>query len=71
MPKHWRKANVTIFRKGEKDNPGNSRLVNLLKPGKAKEHLILGISFRCIKDMIVSRIHQEELLLHQLDNQLL
>ena len=43
VPEDWRKASVTpIFKKGEKEDPGNYRLVSLTSiPGKVMEQLIL------------------------------
>jgi len=44
VPEGWRKANVTsVFKKSEKEEPGNYRLVRLASiPGKVMEQLIFG-----------------------------
>ena len=43
VPEDWRIANVTlVFKKGEKEDPGNYRPINLTSvPGKVMEQLIL------------------------------
>jgi len=45
VPQDWRKASVTpIFKKGNKEDPGNYRLVSLTSiPGKVMEQLILEV----------------------------
>ncbi|PKU48428.1 rna-directed dna polymerase from mobile element hypothetical protein [Limosa lapponica baueri] len=45
MPEDWRKANVTpVFKKGEKEDPANYRLVSLISiPGKVVQQLILDV----------------------------
>lgn len=51
-PEDWKRANVThIFKKGKKENPGNSWPFSLtLVPGKVMEQLILDIISRHMKD---------------------
>jgi len=51
-PKDWRKANVTpIFKKGKKEDPGNSRPVSLTSiPGKVMEQLMLEAIIKQVED---------------------
>ncbi|KFP33053.1 RNA-directed DNA polymerase from mobile element jockey, partial [Colius striatus] len=52
VPEDWRKANVTpAFKKDEKDDLGNYRLVSLTSiPGKVMEQLILKVVNKHMKD---------------------
>ena len=70
MFEDWKKANVTpIFKKGEKEDPGNYRPVSFTSvPWKMMEQLILETSSRHIKDKkIISSSHQGEVMLGQCD----
>ncbi|GAB0189064.1 mitochondrial enolase superfamily member 1 [Grus japonensis] len=52
VPEDWRKARVTlVFKKGEKEDPGNYRPVSLTSiPGKVMEQLILGIISKHVEE---------------------
>jgi len=56
----WRKASVTpIFKKGEKENPQNYRLVSLTSiPGKVMEQLILSVISKQVEEKKVIRSSQ-------------
>ncbi|KAK4830236.1 hypothetical protein QYF61_009303 [Mycteria americana] len=60
VPVNWRKAGITpIFKKGNKEDPGNYRLVSLtLILGNVMEQLILGTMSRHIKDKKITRSSQ-------------
>ncbi|KFP28535.1 RNA-directed DNA polymerase from mobile element jockey, partial [Colius striatus] len=55
VPEDWRKANVTpVFKKGRKDDTGNSRPVSLTSiPGKVMEQLILDVITEHMKEKMV------------------
>jgi len=57
VPEDWRKANVTpIFKKGEKEDPGNYRPVSLTSiPGKVMEQLILEVINKQVEEKKVIR----------------
>jgi len=52
VPDDWRISSVTpIYKKGQKEDPGNYRLVSLtLVPGKVMERFILSAFTRHVKD---------------------
>ncbi|KFV80058.1 RNA-directed DNA polymerase from mobile element jockey, partial [Struthio camelus australis] len=52
VPEDWKKANVTpAFKKGKKEEPGNSRPVSLASiPGKVMEQLLLEIITKHVED---------------------
>lgn len=45
VPVNWKLANVPVFKKGRKEDPGNYRPFSLsLVPGKIMEKVILGVT---------------------------
>ncbi|KAK4818546.1 hypothetical protein QYF61_014489 [Mycteria americana] len=60
VPVDWRLANVTpIYKKGQKEHPGNYRPVSLtLVPGNVMEQIILSAITRHVRDMQVIRPSQ-------------
>ncbi|KFV80016.1 RNA-directed DNA polymerase from mobile element jockey, partial [Struthio camelus australis] len=52
VPEAWKKANVTpVFKKGKKEEPGNSRPVSLTSiPGKVMEQLLLEVLTKHVED---------------------
>ncbi|KAK4820612.1 LOW QUALITY PROTEIN: hypothetical protein QYF61_001918 [Mycteria americana] len=71
VPADWRLANVTpIFKKGQKEDPGNYRPVSLtLVPGKLMEQIILSAITRHVEDNqgIKPSQHERQVLLDQSD----
>ncbi|GAB0188723.1 mitochondrial enolase superfamily member 1 [Grus japonensis] len=60
IPVDWRLANMTpIYKKGQKEDPGNYRPVNLtVVPGKVTEQIILSAIMRHVQDNQVIRPSQ-------------
>lgn len=60
VPADWRLANVTpIYKKGQKDDPGNYRPVSLTSvPGKVMEQIILSVIMQRMKGAQVIRPSQ-------------
>ncbi|KFV87101.1 RNA-directed DNA polymerase from mobile element jockey, partial [Struthio camelus australis] len=52
VPEDWKKASVTpVFKKGKKEEPGNSRPVSLTSlPGKVMEQLLLEVLTKHVED---------------------
>ncbi|KFV84302.1 RNA-directed DNA polymerase from mobile element jockey, partial [Struthio camelus australis] len=52
VPEDWKKASVTpVFKKGKKEEPGNSRPVSLTSmPGKVMEQLLLEVITKHLED---------------------
>ena len=54
VPVDWKLANVPIFKKGKKEDPGNYRPVSLTSvPGKIMENVILGVTEKHLRDNAV------------------
>ena len=47
----WKLANVPVFKKGKKEDPGNYRPVSLTsEPGRVMEKVILGVTGKHLKE---------------------
>ncbi|KFP57002.1 hypothetical protein N323_03318, partial [Cathartes aura] len=54
VPVNWKMANVPIFKKGKKEDPGNYKPVSLTSvPGKIMEKVILGVIEKHLRDNAV------------------
>ncbi|GAB0179481.1 mitochondrial enolase superfamily member 1 [Grus japonensis] len=54
VPVDWKLANIPIFKKGKKEDPGNYRPVSLTSvPGKIMEKIMLGVIKKHLKDNAV------------------
>jgi len=56
VPVNWKLASVVpVFKKGEKEDPGNYRPVTHSSvPGKTMEKIVLGVTEKCLKDNAVT-----------------
>nr|XP_048723915.1 uncharacterized protein LOC125644272 [Caretta caretta] len=63
VPDDWKKANIVlIFKKGEKENPGNYRLVSLISvPGKIMEQVLKKTIWKHLEERKVIRNSQHGL----------
>ena len=51
LPVDWKLANISIFKKGEKEVPGTYRFVSVsLVTGKSIKKIILGVTDKHLKD---------------------